>query len=150
MQAQEDTYLWLEVIDSEKSLEFVNTQNKITQDKLSSIAEYQAIYDKSLEIYNSTYRIAFPSIIGNHIYNFWQDKEHARGIWRRTTKESYLSNNPIWETLLDIDALALKDGIKWVYKGSNGLYPNYNRFIINLSNGGGDAVEIREFDITTK
>ena len=150
MQAQEDTYLWLEVIDSEKSLEFVNTQNKITQDKLSSIAEYQAIYDKSLEIYNSTYRIAFPSIIGNHIYNFWQDKEHARGIWRRTTKESYLSNNPIWETLLDIDALALKDDIKWVYKGSNGLYPNYNRFIINLSNGGGDAVEIREFDITTK
>jgi prolyl oligopeptidase len=150
MQAQEDTYLWLEVIDSEKSLEFVNTQNKITQDKLSSIAEYQAIYDKSLEIYNSTYRIAFPSIIGNHIYNFWQDKEHARGIWRRTTKESYLSNNPIWETLLDIDELALKDGIKWVYKGSNGLYPNYNRFIINLSNGGGDAVEIREFDITTK
>jgi prolyl oligopeptidase len=150
MQAQEDTYLWLEVIDSEKSLEFVNTQNKITQDKLSSIAEYQAIYDKSLEIYNSTYRIAFPSIIGNHIYNFWQDKEHARGIWRRTTKESYLSNNPIWETLLDIDALALKDDIKWVYKGSNGLYPNYNRFIINLSNGGGDAVEIREFDVTTK
>ena len=150
MQAHEDTYLWLEVIDSEKSLEFVNTQNKITQDKLSSIAEYQAIYDKSLEIYNSTYRIAFPSIIGNHIYNFWQDKEHARGIWRRTTKESYLSNNPIWETLLDIDELALKDGIKWVYKGSNGLYPNYNRFIINLSNGGGDAVEIREFDITTK
>ena len=150
MQAQEDTYLWLEVIDSKKSLEFVNTQNKITQDKLSSNAEYQAIYDKSLEIYNSTYRIAFPSIIGNHIYNFWQDKEHARGIWRRTTKESYLSNNPIWETLLDIDALALKDDIKWVYKGSNGLYPNYNRFIINLSNGGGDAVEIREFDITTK
>ncbi len=150
MQAQEDAYLWLEVIDSKKSLEFVNTQNKITQDKLSSNAEYQAIYDKSLEIYNSTYRIAFPSIIGNHIYNFWQDKEHARGIWRRTTKESYLSNNPIWETLLDIDALALKDDIKWVYKGSNGLYPNYNRFIINLSNGGGDAVEIREFDITTK
>ena len=150
MQAQEDTYLWLEVIDSKKSLEFVNTQNKITQDKLSSNAEYQAIYDKSLEIYNSTYRIAFPSIIGNHIYNFWQDKEHARGIWRRTTKESYLSNNTIWETLLDIDALALKDDIKWVYKGSNGLYPNYNRFIINLSNGGGDAVEIREFDITTK
>ena len=150
MQAQEDTYLWLEVIDSKKSLEFVNTQNKITQDKLSSNAEYQAIYDKSLEIYNSTYRIAFPSIICNHIYNFWQDKEHARGIWRRTTKESYLSNNTIWETLLDIDALALKDDIKWVYKGSNGLYPNYNRFIINLSNGGGDAVEIREFDITTK
>ncbi len=148
--AQEDPYLWLEEVDGKKAMEFVNEQNKKTFDKISQQKEYAGIYSKTLEILNSTDRIAFPSIIGNHIYNFWQDKDHVRGIWRRTTKESYLSTNPEWETLLDIDALALKDGVKWVYKGSNGLYPNYNRFLINLSNGGGDAVEIREFDVTTK
>ncbi len=148
--AQEDPYLWLEEVEGKKAMDFVIDQNKKTYEKFSQDSIYKSIYSKTLEILNSTDRIAFPSIIGNHIYNFWQDKEHVRGIWRRTTKESYLSNNPVWETLLDIDALALKDGVKWVYKGSNGLYPNYNRFIINLSNGGGDAVEIREFDVTTK
>lgn len=148
--AQEDPYLWLEDVDGKKAMDFVNQQNKKTSDKFTQEPLYNKIYTKTLEVLNSTDRIAFPSIIGNHIYNFWQDKEHVRGIWRRTTKESYLTGNPVWETLLDIDALAKKDGVKWVYKGSNGLYPNYNRFIINLSNGGGDAVEIREFDVTTK
>lgn len=54
------------------------------------------------------------------------------------------------EILLDIDAMAAKDSVKWVFKGSVGLYPKYDRYIINLSKGGGDAVVRREFDVTTK
>ncbi len=146
----DDLYLWLEDVDSEKSMEFVNQHNKATVDILSKQPAYQSIYDKSLEIYNSTDRIAYPNILGEYAYNFWQDKEHVRGIWRRATKESYLSGNPKWEILLDIDALAAKDDIKWVYKGATGLYPKYDRFLISLSNGGGDAVYVKEFDPKTK
>lgn len=149
--AQEvDPYLWLEDVDSKKSLDWVELQNKATYEKLTQQKEYQAIYNKSLEIFNSTERIAFPSINGNFIYNFWQDKEHVRGIWRRTTKESYINGNPQWETLLDIDEMSKKDNIKWVFKGAGGLYPKYNRYIVYLSKGGGDAVVTREFDVTTK
>lgn len=150
MTAQEDPYLWLEEVDGKKALEFVEKQNKSTVDFLTQQKNYEPIYNKCLAIINATDRIAYPDIKGDYIYNFWQDKEHVRGIWRRATKESYNSKNTVWETLLDIDALSKQDNIKWVYKGATGLYPKYNRFLINLSNGGGDAVAIKEFDVTTK
>lgn len=150
IQAQEDKYQWLEEVDSEKSLEFVNSLNKATVEELSSEKNYQTIYDKNLEIYNSTERIAYPTIQGTYVYNFWKDKDHERGIWRRSPPDSYTSGQPVWETLLDIDELSRKDGIKWVYKDSDGLYPDYNRFLIQLSNGGGDAVITKEFDVNKK
>ncbi len=148
--AQQDPYMWLEDIDGVKALEFVNKQNKISYDKLSSMKEYQEIYNKSLEIYNSVERIVYPTIYGDYIYNFWQDKDHVRGIWRRTTKQSYISATPAWETLLDLDAMSAKDNVKWVYKGASGLYPDYNLFLVNLSKGGGDAVVVKEFDVNQK
>ena len=150
IQAQEDKYQWLEEVDDPKALEFVNSQNEATIKELSAEKDYQDIYDKSLEIYNSTERIAYPTIRGNYVYNFWKDKDHVRGIWRRCLLESYTSGNPAWETLLDIDELSKKDDIKWVYKGSTGLYPDYNRFLIELSKGGGDAVITKEFDANKK
>ncbi len=149
-QAQEDTYLWLEEVDGEKALEFVQSQSKVTFDKLSAEKDYQDIYDKSLGIYNSSERIAYPTIHGNYVYNFWKDKDHERGIWRRCLLTNYTSGKLDWETLLDIDALSKKEDIKWVYKGVSGLYPSYKRFLIELSKGGGDAVFIKEFDVDTK
>ncbi|MEC4005305.1 prolyl oligopeptidase family serine peptidase [Flavobacterium sp. SUN052] len=150
MTAQEDQYIWLEEVDGKKALDFVETQNKTSLDVLMQQKEYQDVYNKSLAILNDTDKIAYPAIYGDFIYNFWQDKEHIRGIWRRTTKTSYATKNPVWETLLDIDALSKQDNIKWVYKGAQGLYPKYDKFLVNLSNGGGDAVVVKEFDAVTK
>ena len=150
IQSQEDTYQWLEEVDDPKALEFVNSQNEATVKELSAEKDYQDLYDKSLEIYNSTERIAYPTLRGNYVYNFWKDKDHIRGIWRRCLLESYTSGKPVWETLLDMDELSKKDDIKWVYKGSSGLYPDYNRFLVELSKGGGDAVITKEFDANKK
>ncbi|MCG6189936.1 prolyl oligopeptidase family serine peptidase [Maribellus maritimus] len=148
--AQNDSYLWLEDVENEKALNWVEEWNKKTLDVLTEHHDYEGIYNKNLEIYNSTDRIPEPTIFGNFIYNFWQDKEHKRGIWRRTTIESYLSKAPGWETILDIDDLSGKDNIKWVFKGASGLYSDYDKFLISLSKGGGDAVVIKEFDVQTK
>ena len=148
--AQDDPYLWLENVDDEKSLEWVEKMNTATISELKKVPEYQDIYDKSLEINNSSERIPSPSIIGDFVYNFWQDADHVRGIWRRMSKDSYLNGGDAWEVLLDIDKMVEEDDVKWVYKGANGLYPDYNRFIINLSKGGGDATIKREFDVSTK
>ena len=150
MNAQQDPYLWLEEVDGKKALEFVERQNKLTTDVLMKQKEYEDVYNKSLSVLNDTDKIAYPAIYGDLIYNFWTDKEHVRGIWRRTTKESYASNNPVWETLLDIDAMSKDENIKWVFKGAQGLYPKYNKFLVSLSNGGGDAVVVKEFDAITK
>jgi prolyl oligopeptidase len=148
--AQQDNYLWLEDIDGEKAMEFVNKQNKTTIDELSKEKDYHSIYDKSLSIYNSSDKIAYPTIHGKYVYNFWKNKDHERGIWRRCLLADYKSGMMRWETLLDIDELSKKDDIKWVYKGVSVLYPAYNRFLVQLSKGGGDAVIIREFDADKK
>jgi len=148
--SQEDAYQWLEEVDGDKALKWVEEQNKATLDVLMKRDTYQPIYDKSLEIYNSADRIPTPTIMGKYVYNFWQDQNHERGIWRRTDKDSYLAGTAKWETLLDLDAMYAEDNIKWVYKGATGLYPDYKRFILSLSKGGGDAVIRREFDVETK
>jgi len=147
---QEDPFLWLEDVDSQKSLDWVNHENEVSLGVLKSQKNYQAIYDKNLEIFNSTDRIADPEIYGDYIFNFWQDENNPRGIWRRTTSKSYLSENPEWETLIDVDKLSEQDDIKWVFKGASGLYPNYRKFLVSLSKGGGDAAITKEFDADSK
>lgn len=116
--AQEDKYLWLEEVENPKALEWVEKWNEKSLGVLKSQKNYQAIYDKNLEIYNSTDRIADPSIRGEFIFNFWQDQNNPRGIWRRTSVKSYINGTPEWETLIDIDKLSEKDNIKWVFKGA--------------------------------
>ena len=84
------------------------------------------------------------------MYNFWRDETNVRGLWRRTSIDSYKTDQPEWEILLDIDELAKKEGQNWVYKGSDCLAPNYEKCLMRLSIGGKDAVVTREFDLVSK
>ncbi len=148
--AQEDPFIWLEEVENPKALEWVENWNKKTLDVLQSQKNYTSIYEKNLEIYNSTDRIADPGIYGDFVFNFWQDEQNPRGVWRRTSLKNYMSEKPNWETLIDVDQLAERDNIKWVFKGASGLYPDYGRFMVSLSKGGGDAVVTKEFDVDKK
>jgi prolyl oligopeptidase PreP (S9A serine peptidase family) len=89
-------------------------------------------------------------------YNFWQDENHTQGIWRKTTLESYKLKDPVWETVLDLDALEPPlVGKTWVWHGSTLLDEGYenqknDRALIKLSPGGSDADTFREFDLITQ
>jgi prolyl oligopeptidase len=146
----EDPYQWLENVDDEKALEWVESMNDATIKVLEGVPQYTSIYENSLEIYNSSERIASPSVVGKYVYNFWQDADHVRGIWRRMEKKAYLEGSETWDILLDLDAMMEEDGVKWVFKGAQGLFPDYNIFLLNLSKGGGDATIKREFDVNAK
>ncbi|CAM5440021.1 S9 family peptidase OS=Rhodanobacter lindaniclasticus OX=75310 GN=B1991_06010 PE=4 SV=1 [Rhodanobacter lindaniclasticus] len=50
-------------------------------------------------------RIPYVNRMDGYLYNFWRDKAHPRGVWRRTTLAEYRKVEPKWEVLLDIDAL---------------------------------------------
>lgn len=145
-----DPYQWLEEVENPKALEWVENWNHKSTEVLFSQPGYDALYQKNLEILNSTDRIAQPSIRGEFVYNFWQDQQYQRGIWRRASLTSYLDGNPDWEILLNIDELSEQDGVKWVFKGASGLYPDFKKFLVSLSKGGGDAIIIREFDVESK
>ncbi len=146
----EDPYLWLEEVDGDKALEWVEDKNEATVAELEKHPQYQKIYDQMLGMLNSEEKIAYPRIHGKYLYNFWQDADHVRGIWRRTTLDEYLKDDPKWDILLDLDKLSETEGEKWAYKGSSFLYPDCNLCMVNLSRGGSDAVERREFDLKKK
>ncbi len=149
-QEKEDPFLWLEDVDGAKSMEWVKAKDSATVSALKKFPEFQNIYEKTLQINNSKERIAYPNIVGNYIYNFWQDSVNERGIWRRTSFDDYLNPTPKWEIVLDIDSLSKADNVQWVYQGANYLYPDYNLCILNLSRGGADATVLKEFDLQTK
>jgi prolyl oligopeptidase len=146
----DDPYIWLEEVSSPKALDWVEAQNAKSTAALEADPRYQRFYDQALAIAEAKDRIPAGSFIGGQIYNFWQDSDHVRGIWRRTTLESYASGQPQWETVLDLDALATAEKANWVWKGAQCARPLERRCLINLSDGGEDAVTIREFDLKTK
>jgi prolyl oligopeptidase len=149
-QAQEDPFLWLEEVEGERALAWVRERNEATLVELSAHPAFQAIFERTQRILDSEDRIAIPSILGDRLYNFWQDSRNPRGIWRRTSWEGYLSGAPAWETVLDIDALAAAENVNWSYGGASCLAPEYRRCLVRLSRGGADAVEVREFDVETR
>ena len=146
----DDPYLWLEPFASPRISDWIKTHNDKTFAALEADPRYKLFYDQALAIAEAKDRNPTGSFIGGKIYNFWQDADHVRGIWRRTSAESYASVTPEWETVLDLDALAVADQANWVWKGADCVRPAENRCLINLSDGGEDAVTVREFDVTTK
>ena len=146
----EDPYLWLEDVGGEKPLNWVRERNARTQQHFESQESFRTLNDDLRKILDSDDRIPMVSKRGEYLYNFWRDKDHARGLWRRTTMEEYRKDNPKWETVLDLDALGEEEGENWVWKGSSMLKPDYDRALISLSRGGADATVTREFDLTTR
>eukprot|EP00403_Amphidinium_massartii_P014452 CAMPEP_0178428938 /NCGR_PEP_ID=MMETSP0689_2-20121128/30541_1 /TAXON_ID=160604 /ORGANISM="Amphidinium massartii, Strain CS-259" /LENGTH=792 /DNA_ID=CAMNT_0020050737 /DNA_START=41 /DNA_END=2415 /DNA_ORIENTATION=- len=149
---------WLEEVLGERALEWVREGNSRTESKLGNPKE-TALYDRILKILESKEKIPQVRKLGDYWYNFWTDAENPRGVWRRTTPESYKTSSPEWELVLDVDALGKKEGESWVWKGSNVLR-EYDpktgkplpprRAMLSLSPGGSDAVVCREFDLISK
>jgi len=82
---------------------------------------------------------------GRHIYNFWRDAKNPRGLWRRTALDSFRTEEPVWEILLDVDALAAHEKEDWVWHGASTLPATHDRAILSLSRGGSDAAVLRDF-----
>jgi prolyl oligopeptidase len=149
-QEEADAYLWLEEVEGQKALNWARKTSESTLAVLKAQPAFEKIYQKALEVLNSDKRIAYPQFRGEYLYNFWKDDKYERGIWRRTRLKEYVKPSPEWEILLDIDRLCHDESEPWVYKGAAGLYPDYLRYVVFLSRGGGDARVGREFDANSK
>jgi prolyl oligopeptidase len=148
--AADDPYLWLEEIEGERALAWVRAQNELTAQRLTARADYAELHHDALAALNSKSRIPAVEPHGDYLYNLWQDEEHPRGLYRRTTLEEFRGENPTWETVLDVDALAVREGKPWAFGGATWRRPDETRCLILLSPGGGDAGEWREFDAEKK
>ncbi|WP_439406740.1 prolyl oligopeptidase family serine peptidase [Bradyrhizobium sp. DASA03076] len=146
----DDPFLWLEEIEGPGALAWARAENDKTLGALQSDPRYQRFYEEALEILQAKDRIPYVSLGRGGLNNFWQDEKQVRGVWRRTTLESYRTQSPQWETVLDIDALADAEKKNWVYRGGSCLPPEERLCLVELSEGGKDAVFVREFDRDAK
>ncbi|UEJ82173.1 prolyl oligopeptidase family serine peptidase [Brachybacterium halotolerans subsp. kimchii] len=165
----EDPWLWLEDVTGEEALAHVRERNARAEAEIDAIADprsggaaeaVDAAADGSLSehlrsdiltILDASDRIPMVVKRGEFLYNVWTDAEHERGLWRRTTLESYRTDDPSWDVLLDVDALGRDEGENWVWHGAQLLRPAegepYRRALVSLSRGGSDADVTREFDL---
>ena len=148
--SNDDPYAWLEDVGGERSMDWVKARNAKAEAELAATPEFAKLEAEIRAILDSDAKIPGVEKIGDYYYNFWKDKQHERGLWRRTTLAEYRKPQPRWETVLDLDALNAAEGTKWVWHGADCLRPAYERCLIALSPGGSDADVTREFDLTTK
>jgi len=145
----DDPYLWLEEIDGKRALAWVEAQNAATLGKFGD-ARFAADRDALAAIFDRPDNIPLIARRGPRVFNFWKDAEHPRGLWRATTLDSYRSEQPEWGILLDLDALAAKEGEDWTWSGAATILGTHDRAMLMLSRGGADAVVLREFDLASR
>ena len=145
-----DPWLWLEQVHDEQALAWVRERNAATRLQLQAWPDFGATRERILAVLDSQDRIPTVARRGDFLYNLWQDAEHPRGLWRRTTLDAYRKAQPDWDTVLDLDALGRDEGENWVWGGAACLGPDYRHCLLRLSRGGADAVVVREFDTQTR
>ncbi len=142
-----DKYVWLEDATGPRSMEWVKAENAKTAAVLESDPHYKPYLADAVAAEEDPRRLPTPNLRGDEVYNLWRDKDHPRGLFRKTGVQDYLTAEPHWQTVLDFDALGKAEHVGWVSKGQSCLYPGDQYCLASLSAGGEDAVTDREFDL---
>ena len=160
---------WLDEIEGAEALAWVEARNAETLSAYRGGERFESMRRSIEEILDSPDKIPGVALAAGRLYNFWTDADHPRGLWRRTTWESYRAGAPgadaapgpdtgagsgstQWEVLLDLDALGAAEGVPWVWHGASVLRTGPlagRRALIDLSDGGSDTDVTREFDLDT-
>ncbi|MBU3752158.1 MAG: S9 family peptidase, partial [Mycobacterium sp.] len=145
----DDPYLWLEDIGGDEALGWVRQRNSATIAEFGD-ASFERMRAEALEVLDTDTRIPYVRRRGEYLYNFWRDAANPRGLWRRTTLESYRTDGPDWDVIIDVDELARAEGENWVWAGADVIEPDHSRALVSLSRGGSDASVVREFDMRSR
>jgi prolyl oligopeptidase len=146
-EAQDDPYIWLEKLDSPEAMQWVRAENAKSLSVLEKDKRFDGFYKDALAIAEASDRIPAPRLLAGQVYNFWQDADHVKGIWRHADLKSYDTAEPGWTTTLDLDALSKQENANWVWKGAECEEAAERRCVLGLSDGGEDALTWREFDL---
>src|SRR6478752_1986886 len=131
-----DERVWLEDVTGEDALDWVRRHNDPTVATFAG-ERFDRMQAEALEVLDTDTRIPYTRRRGDYLYNYWRDAANPRGLWRRTTLESYRSreagDDPSgdeqkiqWDVVIDIDELARADNQNWVWAGADVIEPDHS------------------------
>lgn len=144
-----DPYLWLEDRNGGRAVQWAQDESALAKKVFEGDPRFAQTKNEIFSIMNAEDKLPMVSLFEGMVYNFWQDAQHKRGLWRRATLAEYKKAQPQWEVLLDIDALAAKEKEPWTFHGVV-RQPGADRVLVSLSRNAQDASEMREFSMSQK
>lgn len=149
-----DPYLWLEEIEGDRALAWTEEQSERTAARLAADPRFDQLKADYLASYQSEGRLPEMYTLtqaSGFVYRIAKGPDHPRGLLQRNRTASFGAGEAAWETLVDIDALAEAEGHNWYVSAPMIRFsPDGAKALIPLSDGGSDAVSMREFDLAAK
>lgn len=148
MDETERDFLWLEDLQSERSLNWVREQNRRTLERYEKTPLFQELKKDAMAVLSVPPK-TFDAVHDGKLYFVDQSPERPRGTWKRIAVEDFQNNPEKAEVLLDLDRLSARDGKQWYFRQPR-FSPNGRRCLISLADGGLDKTVLREYDLVEK
>lgn len=152
-----DPLAWLEEPWGDRALRWVRSQNERTLAALKADPRFSRYYAAALQAANDEAGVAGSAfytgrMVNGWIHNLLRNDAHPLGLWRRATLQSFMSADPHWEVLLDLDQLSAAEGRRWdlLLGGLECLHARRERCLVWLTDGGRAEGVFREFDLGTR
>jgi len=151
--ASENDDQWLEQPHGEKALAWARQATQSSTVALRALPAY-ASARKELDALLKA-RPAEPDVVllGQRALRFFKDAAHPHGLLQTAGRTAEGAPLPDWTTVLDVARLREEEGIAFELQAfdlGGSCLAETARCLLRLSPGGGDEVEIREFDLAQK
>lgn len=141
---------WLEAPHDPAALEWAREATQSTIRRLGGDPLYAGLRTELDEALQATPSEPDVTLLGSRALRFLKDAERPYGLlqWAQLLDDGTPGT---WNTVLDVAALREAEGVPFELQAydlsSACVAPDYRRCLLRLSPGGGDEVEIREFDL---
>jgi prolyl oligopeptidase len=148
---ESEGYTHLEERKNPKVLDWVNSENSKSLDKIGRGSEFDSKKKIIAKILDAKSTIPKFEVIDGDLYTVFRPKSSSRGQWRKASlKSASISDPSKWEVVLDFDKLSAAESKKLSFDSAVCLKPAEKVCLILISIDGGDNTEVREFDLVQK
>lgn len=148
----EDPWIWLEAPHDPKALAWARQHTHKATKALKALPIYPAVHQQMEQVLAAAQPVPDITLLGDKATRVLHTAEHPHGLLQTAARDSHGIPGS-WHTVLDVAALRAAEDTPWVLQSYSlakaCLPPEFDRCLLRLSLGGGDEVQIREFDLTT-
>lgn len=142
---------WLEPAEGDRALAWARERSAAARATLSREPGYEEILGELRTALSSSAPVTDVALMGSRAVRLKRDVDYPKGRLQTADRRPDGTLGE-WRTVLDVAAFAAREGkaytLNWSY-GSSCLPSAHSRCLLGFSDGGGDDLMLREFDLET-